>query len=331
MQKFFNPILLSLIFVFTGCLIPPVIAETVTVVNWNIQTFFDGNTDGCEYSQFKKNSNWNTSAYTARLTRLCDAIQEMNADIFVFEEIENDAVLFDISNQLAGNIWGTKKHLSNGCFKKNEGDAIGCAVLSRFPIEKVTTHNLYVETESAKQPSMRPIMEVTLNLNNSAKLVLLVNHWKSKSSGAEESEIWRDWQETVLCQRFNNNRGNYVLATGDFNRDIYEFEFSGVGELNEQRNPNIDLRNLVSGEKISVYSPWIKESGSLVTPGSYYYKNSWERIDHFFASPELKISYFLPVTDGPWSEEETDIPIGYKIYNGTGYSDHLPVCCKINF
>lgn len=331
MQIFFNSILRFVFLFFAGCFVSPLIAENVSVVNWNLQTFFDGNTDGCEYSQFKKNDNWNSTAYTVRLTRLCDAIQDMNADIFVFEEIENEGVLYDISNQLAGNIWGTKKNLCHGCFKKNEGDAIGCGVISRFPIEKVTVHNLYVQTENLMQPSMRPIMEVTLNLNNSSKLVLLINHWKSKSSGAEESEVWRNWQETVLCQRFLNNKGRHTLACGDFNRDIYEFEISEICDFNEEKKTNLNLRNSFTKERFSVFSPWIKETGSMVTPGSYYYKNNWERIDHFFASPEIQISYFSPVTDGPWSDGELYIPVRYKIYNGSGYSDHLPIICKISF
>ena len=81
MQIFFNSILRFVFLFFAGCFVSPLIAENVSVVNWNLQTFFDGNTDGCEYSQFKKNDNWNSTAYTARLTRLCDAIQDMNADI----------------------------------------------------------------------------------------------------------------------------------------------------------------------------------------------------------------------------------------------------------
>ena len=48
---------------------------TIKIVNWNVQTFFDGNKDGIEYPNFIKSKKWNQDAYAARLQKLCKAIE----------------------------------------------------------------------------------------------------------------------------------------------------------------------------------------------------------------------------------------------------------------
>ena len=72
------------------------------VVNWNVQTFFDAITTGSEYTEFVKSSRWGKEAYMERLTRLASVIRTLDADIFVMEEIENEGVVHDICNFLAG-------------------------------------------------------------------------------------------------------------------------------------------------------------------------------------------------------------------------------------
>ena len=31
----------------------------ILIANWNLQTFFDGKKDGCEYKEYQKSSDWN--------------------------------------------------------------------------------------------------------------------------------------------------------------------------------------------------------------------------------------------------------------------------------
>ena len=75
------------------------------VVSWNVQTFFDAQTSGLEYAEFRgSKSIWSQQLYEHRLERLLDAIQQIDADILVLQEIENMAVMYDISNGLAGRL-----------------------------------------------------------------------------------------------------------------------------------------------------------------------------------------------------------------------------------
>lgn len=299
--------------------------EKLKVVNWNVQTFFDAVMTGNEYSEFVKNKNWNKELYIERLKRLCSVIKKLDADIFVMEEIENENVVHDISNFLAGE-WNSDKIYKDACFAIEEGSSIGCAVLSRVPVSSMTVHSLDVRSEEENMPKMRPLMELRLK-SGAKELTLIVNHWKSKSGGEEETEKWRDREEGVLAELFSNAvvEGRCVLALGDFNRDINDFCLT--------RNSDVLLRfwkdGALSDEGIIVYSPWFITGQYLLEPGSYYYQNEWSRIDNMFISDGVEFLDFYPVVEGEWCDSTSYVPNRFQLWNGAGYSDHLPILCVI--
>ncbi|QTQ14803.1 hypothetical protein HRQ91_10190 [Treponema parvum] len=319
----------------------------IKVVNWNVQTFFDAQTDGSEYSDFKRSSSgWGRDAYVKRLERLCEAINVLDADVFVMEEIESKGVLYDISNKLASNSWRKKKMYGYGCFYKTPGTSIGCAVLSRHPLSDLKIHSLDIKTENTQQPSLRPLMELTL-IASGKKLILYVNHWKSMAGGEAKTEIWRRWQESVLGKNvYDCVHGGLtdtvpaVLCCGDLNCNITKFavwkDVAGLvsyGGLSKSSDMcNVFLRYIKAGNfgVCGVYSPWILSDGRRIEGGSYYYNKAWNTLDHFFSSGTAKISNFTVENKGPWADE-AGIPIGYKVYTGRGYSDHLPVSCTVEF
>lgn len=358
--------------------------DVITVATYNAQEFFDAHKDGTEYDEFKKSGNWGKDQYQERLDRLCSVIRELNADIYVFEEIENEGILQDISNRLIGDSWRKNELLAYSCFAKTPGTAIGNAVLSRFPLKDMQIHGLDVRSENSIQPSMRPIIRVTVEAGGK-DLYVFANHWKSKSGGEAESEIWRDWQESVLAgllleakrEAESEGRSWNALALGDFNRDISDFSWN---KNLKSREGNVLLRLMQAGHDsppggegtfaggsssggggdsgegtpggggpleggggttggegapggetpggktgILVKSPWIDRNGRFTTErGSYWYNGQWERIDHIFAAGNTEITAFGPLAAETWVNESGH-PEGYSLYNGKGFSDHLPL------
>lgn len=372
--------------------------QIISLACWNAQTFFDAEIEGTEYSDYQNLAKWSKDKYLVRLSRLCEVMTSLNADIIVLEEIENAAVVQDIANQFAGGAWDDSKAWSHACFAKENGAAIGCAVFSRFELKDMKLHSMQIQSQGEEQPSTRPVIQVTADVNGK-NLVIFVNHWKSKSGGQEASEIWRDWQENLVANRVLELQEKAaaedfaVVMCGDFNRDAREFvcefegDFStgagklrsgaeigtgggdlhtgagslrsragvatGVGELHSgARNPHTRAGSLhfrttsspstttapkssntifrgENGRLLRAYSPWFYDSGSFATEtGSYYYENSWERIDHIFVLGNAMISAFSPKAESPWAGKNS-IPNAYRVYSGEGYSDHLPLSAML--
>lgn len=332
MKNFFFILMISLAW-FTSCNVN-INSDNVTqdksklsFACWNVQTFFDAEIDGVEYEDFRNYSKWSKEKYLTRLSRLCHVMTTLNADVFVFEEIENEAVVQDVANQFAGKAWSKKNNWSYAAFTKNSGDAIGFAVFSKFPLENFKVHNLDIRTQSKEQPQMRSVWEFVVDVDG-RDLVVLANHWKSKSGGEEETEIWRDWQELVcanvvnkIC--FENGNSSCVLC-GDFNRDVKDFVCDFT---DSSKKTNTVLRGVNFCER--VYSPWFTDNGNFISDtGSYFYKDNWSRIDNIFSCGNLTLSSFGAKTEGNWCSS-SGVPNGYKIYTGEGFSDHLPIMCVI--
>ncbi len=302
--------------------------QSVKVANWNVQTFFDSVTCGLEYDEFKKSANWGEAAYTIRLERLCQVIKALDADIFVMEEVENEGVMMDISNFLAGE-WDKKKIYAYGCFAKDAGGAIGCGILSRLTLGGLTVHAADFRNQKADMPRMRPLMQLSV-YKGGRELTLMINHWKSMSGGENVTEKWRNIQEAVLSRKVKEavSLGGAVLCTGDFNRDITKFK-RGIDFS------TVVLRELDCGKQsdfgVEVVTPWYDSLQKLVEPGSYYFNDQWSRIDQFFYAGEAEIERFEVAASEPWSEQKSKIPKKYKIWNGSGFSDHLPIVCEVSF
>ena len=295
--------------------------KNISLVCWNVETLFDAVTIGTEYKEFKNSERWNQEKYQKRLNKLCEVMISLNPDIFVMEEIENEEVVQDIANNLAGGSWDSKKSWQYAAFAKETGSAIGCAVFSRYEIEKLLLHSLDIRTQSEEQPSSRPIMQLIIWAGDQ-ELNLFVNHWKSKSGGEEETEIWRDWQELALAE--NSRASAPFVMCGDFNRSAEDFILmSSNSSIN-----NTLLRGC--NKKLEVFSPWFRSDGKFATEsGSYFYSGSWERIDNIYISEGLTVNSFSPVNEPPLADEE-GIPVSYKVYTGEGCSDHLPLKCVIS-
>ncbi|WP_428770077.1 endonuclease/exonuclease/phosphatase family protein [Treponema sp. HNW] len=317
--------------------------KTVRIISWNLQTFFDAQTAGTEYADFKgAKSPWNREKYEARLDKLAAFIKENPADIYVFQETENEAVLQDIANRCAGTAFLPQKPLYV-CFAGETGSALGIGVLSRLPMENVKIHRTDIRAVRGNgikngsdilpvlQPPLRPLLELGLQ-SGKKTFTLFACHWKSKSGGEQASDMWRSVQEKVLAERidFLNRETEKmpVIACGDFNRALEEFNRRTEGQS----------LCFSAGEKaVELFSAWIEFSDTRepdsrlqkkvhtdLSRGSYYFKGKWEKIDHFFYNGFVNAVRFYAMSTGAYTDDK-GIPKRYNPHTGSGYSDHLPL------
>lgn len=293
----------------------------ILITSWNLQTFFDSVECGNEFSEFTgSKSKWSKEKYLDRLQRLCSIIEQTDADIFVMQEIENDGIIYDIINNLSQQGRSDKAY-NYAAFSLETNQAFGCAVISRYEISVSTIHQIDIRTQEISQPDMRALLEVNLLIDDKL-LKLFVCHWKSKSGGEGNTEVWRNYQEKILADRILCNSKNNVVICGDFNRDVNDFDIV---------NQKVVLHG--SNEDIHVNSAWLnskinKENENLL--GSYYYQSSWEKIDNFFYNDKIIVNDFIVFTSGG-NTTEAGFPFRYSVWNGQGYSDHLPICCVLSF
>ena len=306
--------------------------EPVTLVTYNTQTFFDAVEDGTEFKEYKgSKSRWTAQKYKARLERLKNTMfaageklsgkKDRLPDIVVLQEVENDRVIEDFCKQLPNG----ENYPYAVCPPRSEKSAFTTMILSKYPIERYFAQRLYTE----QKVSLRPLMEVVLNTgskDNPRLLTVFAVHWKSKTGGSGSVAV-RALQEAQLIKKIQEHREKNphipFVVCGDFNQTLEEFnrlnEFSVCWDTEGYKEEH--------------------EAGTQ-PDGSYYFKNSWEKIDHIFyesgaadydtsetasdaGSAYIEPLLFFVLYEPPLIEDGK--PVRYNVLTGEGYSDHLPL------
>lgn len=309
MKKVFS--LIMLLFLFISCKEK----NTISLISYNTQTFFDLIKDGKEFKEFQ-NGNWNEASYNERIDRLLEAVKicsnelvekEDLPDILVLEEIESIEVIKDISKRFSNDFY------SQAVFIKENTSPFNTAIFSKHKILKAKAHNVYFENKS-----LRPIIEADLLVSiagNEINMTVFAVHWKSKRDGNKKL---RKMQEELLYNRMKEKEksSDFVIACGDFNQDLFEFSkmkyFNNAWDLYKNEVFDTSFENNEYIESID---------------GSYFYKDKWEKLDHIFYSEasktKLKPSFFTVASKVPLVREGK--VNRYNIGTKTGYSDHLPI------
>jgi endonuclease/exonuclease/phosphatase family metal-dependent hydrolase len=305
--------------------IGPAQPEALSVLTWNVEALFDGYDDGIEYAEYRAAQGWNEEKYRSRLTAIAKAFEQVEGgapDIAVFIELENEGVL----NLLAGEYLA-KYGYQHGYFTKKDGQSLGIGILSRYPVTKALCHSYYRDGNVIP----RPISEVWIEAQGE-ELVILVCHWKSKLGKPETSQALRDDAATLIrrisgdirAERENEDKTPVpILLAGDFNQTTDEFFVDGFPFLTTRDRG--DFRQTRTDEPL-FWTPW----GTELEGGSYYYREEWESIDHFFLSGAFfdgrawDYGSVKTLKDTPWTGSN-EIPQSFNPQTGNGLSDHVPL------
>lgn len=306
--------------------------QSITLVSYNTQTFFDAVEDGTEFKEYKgSTSRWTEQKYRIRLERLKNTVfatgekligkKDRLPDIVVLQEIENDRVVEDFCKQLPSG----ETYPYAVCPPRSTKGAFTTVILSKYPIEQFFVHRLYTE----KQGALRPLIEAVLNTGSKDKprlLTIFAVHWKSKTGGYGSAAV-RAQQEDQLVRKIQEHREKNphipFIVCGDFNQPLEEFnqlhDFPVCWDISNYRTENEEGRQ---------------------PNGSYYFKNSWEKIDHIFyesgandydssgtasntGTASIEPTLFFVLYEPPLIEDGK--PVRYNVLTGEGYSDHLPL------
>lgn len=276
---------------------------------------------------------WNTQKYLTKLENMSSVLSAMNEghgpDILGMCEIENAQVLTDLSSHK--NIKGM--HYKSVHFEGPDKRSIDNALLYKSGLFKV----LYAVAVPVNWPAdadfkTRDILYVKLETKSKDQLVLLINHFPSRSGGELESRpkrlyvasVLRNIVDTILEKDPNEN----IIIMGDFNEEPSDASIDSVLRAKES------MYNLYGG---NLYNPMVEIQQTEM--GSYMHRGKWNVLDQIILSNGLVIGnrkYILrkesaDIFKQPWMLETEQKFKGSpkRTYAGNkyigGYSDHLPV------
>ncbi len=314
-------------------------SEHLAVVSWNVENLFDGKRDGSEYDQFDPGSgDWDAARYHTRLREIAEAVNAMEPlpDILCLQEIEHEDILEELVTAYLGRA-GLQYFIAT----HTEGSAIEVGLISRYPITDVSVHAVSCEAPFA----LRPVLECTVD-TGIGKLVIYVNHWKSKRDGEAESEPARlaaaGLVRQLIARRTAESPGTLLLVAGDLNESADEFRRVNTAyatALREAEQGVVSEGLLISGELADVsgsllYDPWLDPAwASGEDAGSYCYRGEWLTLDHILCNAAAQdgigweFSAFTVFSGLPFANER-GYPASWDSRSGVGSSDHFPVCME---
>lgn len=331
--------------------------ERFTIVSYNVQNLFDAEMDGTEYPEYRpKEGVWDQSRYRLRVARVAEVIAGMipeGADVVCLQEIEHIGVLEDLVSWSLGD-----RGFRYIAATAHPNSAIQVGVISKVPITHVRSH------QPAGGIGVRPILEVSLR-TPLGEVVCLINHWKSKIGGAEQTEEARIASAETVRRRsaeiVSRDPDLLLLCVGDLNECVDEQR-----RVSGQYPTALNLFNYAAGiscddisglvltgspadfgERSSLcemgslwFDPWLLQDGGeggmsgLEPFGSHHYGGEWETIDHILCSEAAfdglgwEFDGFTVVSDARLLSDDGR-PFGWSLHTLTGYADHLPIILQL--
>ncbi|XAM00344.1 endonuclease/exonuclease/phosphatase family protein [Phycisphaeraceae bacterium D3-23] len=199
---------------------PIATAEEVTVMTYNVENMFDVYDD--PYTQDEDTD----IKRRDEIVLIAQAIEQADADIVVFQELENEYLLEGmVSTFLAG-----KGYEYIAAQRTNSGRGINLGIISRYPIKRLASYR-YLDFTHPDAPGRswrfaRDAMHITLDVHGHDVHIFNV-HLKSNSSrpGDENSKLWRTAEaimvKSLIRDILADDPDAYVLLMGDCNSNYW--------------------------------------------------------------------------------------------------------------
>lgn len=294
--------------------------DSLSVVFWNLENFFDYVDGGTGESDREFSSmgsrHWTKKRFYAKCDAVAKSILWMGdrygrmPDLIGLAEIENKGVLAKMLRSTA-----LRKYDYEIVYHES-GDrrGIDVAILYRRSSMKLESMSVKVPEYEGSRLATRDILHAEMCLADSCKLDFIVNHHPSKYGGEKESMGRREAAMKALKELADSLGNENMIAMGDFNDtpDAASFEI-------------IDGTLMNLGWKLH-------ERGE----GTIRYEGKWDLIDMFMVSPGLDGRTDMEICRIPflmtWERKHPgEKPL--RTYSGPRYiggvSDHCPIILKI--
>ena len=314
--------------------------DSARIAFYNVENLFDTlDAPDIDDSEFLPNSKsmWTRVRYEAKLKQIAKVVDSLGfPSIMGMVEVENRRVLDDltIKTALKAQNYGVVH------FESPDERGIDCALIYKkadFQVKNAKPHKIVFPNNDPDRT--RDILEVSGILRGTA-VTVFVNHWPSRSGGAEESAPKRIFVAQVLKRAVDSvmktDANARIVIMGDLNDDPSDKSLTeGLEAKQWDRNTSNELivnglYNLASG---------VKRDGL----GSYYYQKNWEVIDQIIVSGNLLAENSTLVTQDQESifkedfitylEKKSGLRLPNRTYTGPiyrgGFSDHFPVYVSV--
>jgi predicted extracellular nuclease len=301
-----------------------------TIAFYNLENLFDTSNDPNTLDDdFLPNSErrWTRKRYKKKLRKLGYTISKIGAKsskklpvIVGLAEVENSIVVKDLIQT---------KFLKNENYdivhydSKDERGIDTALIYNKdyFEVHDSKIYSIQLMDEKGEADHTRDILCVKGALNEEL-IYLLVNHWPSRRSGMQDSDIKRmkasNKAKEVIEEIRSNDPKAKIIIMGDFNDDPSCKSIKNLVISNGLFNPMEALLNYSRGS-LSYRFRWNLFDQIIFTTNFFKY----ERGKHSFSKANIFDDQFLKQFKGKFKGNPFRTFVGIK-YKG-GYSDHFPV------
>jgi len=306
---------------------------------WNVENLFDTE-DSPRRSTFLQSKlrgelrGWTEEVLDKKLTNLIEVIADLNGngpDILGVCEVENIHVLELLRDRLkiaTGRDYSILHHDSE--------DKRGIDTALLFDSNLYTSDGEVFTLRIIKRNATRDLFQAHLTTKNGNDLILILNHWPSRSGGVFETEPYRIMVAENLSywiERIHEERGNDVaiVLMGDFNDNPYDRSVTNylLSSNNRKRVENARTHFLYN----------LMHQFADAQMGTHVFGNEVNLLDQFLISKTImsessnfpfKVKATNIIERPKLVEGEYKTPVRFSrpsksSYNENGYSDHLPI------
>ena len=296
--------------------------DSLVVVFWNIENFFDytyngGGESDKEFSS-TGNRHWSKKRFYAKCDAIAKSIMWMGdrygrmPDLIGLAEVENKGVLIKLLK------YTVLRKYDYSIIHYDSGDrrGIDVAFLYRKSVMNPLCITLKTPEYDGRKLPTRDILHVRMHLSYGREVIdFIVNHHPSKFGGESISEERRNAAMTTLKMLCDSIGNQNIVAMGDFNDNPEGPAF----EIIESSLTNKGLEFHKRGE------------------GTIRYEGRWDLIDMFLIGSGLDSISEMYICRMPFHIVRENKHPGerpFRTYSGPRYiggiSDHLPIVLKIS-